>query len=343
MQPTPFHSRTSALCVSHAWEEWAGYQAAMMYELEHTHEYHAIRTAAALFDFTPLMKYHVRGPDAARLLDRVLTRNVKKCKVGQIVYTVWCDDEGKILNDGTLSRLGEDFYRLAANDPNLSWLEDNAYGMDVSIEDVTEGLAVLSLQGPTSRDLLNSITAADISGLRFFWLMETTIDGAAVTIARTGFTGDLGFEIWMNPSDAVRLWDIFMDKGAAYSIKASGTHALDIARIEAGLLVADIDYIPANKTMFDIQKSSPLELGFSWLVHLKKPYFVGQEALREEKARGPAWVTTGLEVDLGSLERIYASFGMPLHLPHSAWSDPTPVFRGGKQICLAAQGCYYFF
>jgi aminomethyltransferase len=340
MIPTPFHSRTSELCVSYAWEEWAGYASAQMYELEFTHEYHAVRTASALFDYTPLQKYNVRGPDATKLLDRVLTRNVKKCKVGQIVYSVWCDDEGKILNDGTLSRLGKNSYRLAANDPNLAWLEDNAYGMDVHIEDVTEELAVLSLQGPTSRDLLNSIITEDISDLRFFRWTEATIDGSAVTVGRCGFTGDLGYEIWMDPKDAERIWDIFMEKGASYALKAAGTYALDVARIEACLLVADIDYIPANKTIFEIQKSSPLELGFGWLVHLKKPYFVGQQALREEKERGPAWLTVGLEIDLGALEKIYADFGMPLHLPHEAWTDAVPIFREGKQIGKATSGAW---
>ncbi len=340
MIPTPFHSRTSELCVSYAWEEWAGYVAAQMYELEHTHEYHAIRTAAALFDFTPLQKYNVRGPDAMKLLDRVLTRNVRKCKIGQIVYTVWCNDEGKILNDGTLWRLGEDSYRLVANDPNLAWLEDNAYGMDVHIEDVTDEIAVLSLQGPASRDLLNTILAEDISDLPFFRMTEATLDGSAVTVGRCGFTGDLGYEVWLDFKDAERIWDICMDKGASYAIKASGTHALDVARIEACLLVSDVDYIPANKTMFEVQKSSPLELGFGWCVHLKKPYFVGQQALREEKKRGPARLLVGLEIDLGVLEKVYAEFGMPMHVPHEAWTDATPIFRDGQQIGKATSGTW---
>ena len=340
MIPTPFHSRTSELCVSYAWEEWAGYVSAQMYELEHTHEYHAIRTATALFDFTPLQKYNVRGPDAEKLLDRVLTRNVKKCQVGQIVYTVWCDDEGKILNDGTLTRLGEDSYRLAANDPNLAWLEDNAYGMDVHIEDVTDDIAVLSLQGPTSRDVVNAVIAEDISDLRFFRLTEATIDGSPVTVGRAGFTGDLGYEIWLDPTHAERIWDIFMDIGKSYAIRPSGIHALDVARIEACLLVADVDYIPANKTMFEVQKSSPLELGFGWLVHLNKPFFVGQQALREEKERGPAELLVGLEVDLVGLERVYADFGMPLQLPHVAWADAKPVYRDGKQIGKATSGAW---
>jgi len=340
MIPTPFHARTEPICYSWAWEEWAGYIAAQMYELEHTHEYHAIRTATAMFDFTPLQKYHVRGPDAEKLLDRVLTRNVKKCQVGQIVYTVWCDDEGKILNDGTLSRLGKDSYRLAANDPSLAWIRDNAYGMDAQIEDVTEEIAVLSLQGPTSRDVVNAVIAEDISDLPFFRSTEATIDGSPVTVGRAGFTGDLGYEIWLNPDDAERIWDIFIDRGRSYAIKPSGTHALDVARIEACLLVADIDYIPANKTMFEVQKSSPLELGFNWLVHLKKPYFVGQQALREEKARGPAEILVGLDIDLVGLETIYAEFGMPMHLPHEAWSDHTPIYSEGKQIGKATSGTW---
>ena len=340
MIPTPFHSRTSKLCVSWAWEDWAGYISAQMYELEHTHEYHAIRTATSIFDFTPLQKYQVDGPDAEKLLDRVLTRNVRKCQVGQIAYSVWCDDEGKILNDGTLTRLGEDSFRLAANDPNLAWLEDNAYGMDVHIEDTTEEIAVLSLQGPTSRDLLNAVIAEDITDLGFFRWTDATIDGSRVMVGRTGFTGDLGYEIWLAPRDAERIWDIFMDIGSAYAIRAAGIHALDVARIEAGLLVADVDYIPANKTMFDVQKSSPLELGFGWLVHLKKPYFVGQQALREEKQRGPAELLVGLDVDLVGLERVYADFGMPLHLPHVAWDDAKPVYKDGKQIGKATSGTW---
>ena len=340
MRPTPFHPRTSKLCVSHAWEEWAGYQAAQMYELEHTHEYHAIRTASALFDFTPLQKYQIDGRDAEKLLNRIVTRDVRRLQDGQIAYCAWCDDEGKILNDGTLARLGENSYRFAPNDPSMAWIEDNACGMDVHIEDVTEDLAVLSVQGPTSRDVLNSVIAADISDLRFFWLTRTTIDGAPVTVARTGFTGDLGYEIWMNTGDALRIWDILMDKGADYAIKPSGLHAMDMARIEAGLLVADIDYIPANKTMFEVQKSSPLELGFSWLVHLDKPYFVGQQALREEKARGPAWVTTGIEINIGALERVYARFGMPLELPRRAWNDATPIYSKGTQVGKATSGTW---
>ncbi len=340
MIPTPFHSRTEELCVSWAWEDWAGYIAAQMYELEHTHEYHAVRTATAMFDFTPLQKYNINGPDATKLLDRLLTRNVKKCRVGQIVYSAWCDDEGKILNEGTLSRLGKNSYLLAASDPSLAWIEDNAYGMDVQVEDGTEELAVLSLQGPTSRDLLNSIVAGDISKLGFFRFTESTIDGSPVMIGRAGFTGDLGYEIWIQPKDAERIWDILMDKGRAYAIKAAGIHALEVARIEACLLVADIDYIPAHKTMFEVQKSSPLELGFDWLVHLKKPYFVGQKALIEEKKRGPAVLTVGLEIDLLDLERLYSEFDMPLHLPHEAWAEQTPLFRAGKQIGKATSGAW---
>jgi len=340
MIPTPFHSRTEELCLSWAWEEWAGYIAAQMYELEHTHEYHAIRTATAMFDFTPLQKYDIRGKDATKLCDRLLTRDVTKCQVGQIVYTAWCDDDGKILNDGTLWRLGEDSYRLAANDPSLAWIEDNAYSMDVHIEDVTQGIAVLSLQGPTSRDLMNAVLAEDISSLGFFRYVDATIDGSPVKVGRAGFTGDLGYEIWLDPRAAERIWDIFIEKGKSYAIKPSGTHALDVARIEACLLVSDIDYIPANKTMFEIQKSSPLELGFNWLVHLKKPYFVGQKALLEEKERGPAEVQVGIEIDINALEKVYSEFDMPLHLPLDAWTDPAPIYRDGKRIGKATSGTW---
>ncbi len=325
-RPTPFHSRTEALCVSYDWQDWSGFLSANSYELEHIHEYNAVRIASALFDITPLFKYHVRGRDALRLLDRMTTRDVTKCRVGQVIYTAWCDDAGKIIDDGTLARLGEDFFRLTAAVPTLYWLEDNAFGMQVEIEDVTEAYAALSLQGPTSRDLLQTLCGADLSALRYFRLVEEKLAGVPARISRTGYTGDLGYEIFVAPRDAETLWDALLDGGPAYDLRPAGNLALDMARIEAGLLLIDVDFVSARRTLFEVQKSTPYELGLDWLVKLDKDFFVGQEALRREHERGPAWKTLGLVVDVAALEQAYGRFGMPLHLPYTSWNDAVPVY-----------------
>ena len=339
-RPTPFHSRTSALCASYSWQEWSSYLSANLYELEHIHEYYAIRTAAGLIDISPLYKYHIHGPDALKLLNRVVTRDVAICTVGQVMYTPWCDEQGKVIDDGTLTRLDEKFFRLTAADPTLSWLLDNAIGFDVIIEDVSESLAALALQGPTSRDLLNAICDVDLSGLKFFRATTANVGKIPVTITRTGYTGDLGYEIWVEPTHAEALWDTLMDAGQAYRVKPAGNMALDMARIEAGLLLIKVDFMSAKHTMFDIQRSTPFELGLGWTVKLDKPYFVGQPALCQEKARGPAWATVGLEIDLPDLEVVYQAFDMPLQLPPASWNEAIPVYSNGTQIGKATSGTW---
>ncbi|MGQ0602463.1 MAG: aminomethyltransferase family protein, partial [Anaerolineales bacterium] len=339
-RPSPFHSRTSALCESHSWQEWSGYLSANMYELEHTHEYYAIRTACGLFDLSPLYKYHIHGRDAARLLNRVVTRDVRACAVGQVMYTAWCDDDGQIIDDGTLARLAADSFRLTAADPTYHWLKENAVRLDVRIDDVSDSIAALSLQGPTSRAILDSISNSPISDLRYFRLIQTTLAGIPVTLSRTGYTGDLGYEIWTEPQYAERLWDTLMEAGQAYRLRAMGYQAMDMTRIEAGLLLINVDFYSASKTLFAIQKSSPLELGLGWTVKLEKDYFVGQRALQREHARGPAWATVGLEVSLPALEALYRSFGMPLYMPAHAWSTAVPVYANGQQIGKATSGTW---
>ena len=344
---TPFHSRTAELCQSYSWQEWSGYLSANLYELEHTREYYAIRTAAALIDISPLYKYHIHGPDALALLNRVVTRDVAGCAVGQVMYTPWCDDDGQVIDDGTLARLDDSLYRLTAADPTLSWLQDNALGLDVRIEDVSEAIAAVALQGPTAREVLKTLTAADLDSLKYFRLLQTELAGVisppiAATISRTGYTGDLGYEIWVEPQHAGRLWDAVVEVGRAYRLRAAGNLALDMARIEAGLLLINVDFVSSKKAMFDIQKSSPLELGLGWTVKLGKDYFVGQAALRREKARGPAWQTVGLEVELPSLEAVYREFDLPLTLPGYSWNEAVPVYdkSGTIQIGKATSGTW---
>jgi aminomethyltransferase len=332
LKTTPFHERTSALCVSHAWRRWAGYVVASSYELSHEREYHSIRAAAALFDVSPLYKYAITGKDAAQLLDHVVTRSIQALNVGQVGYTPWCDAHGKVLDDGTVARLGEHSFRLTAAEPNLRWLQDNAAGLDVSIKDVSESMVALSLQGPASRAILGDID------LRYFRLAESSIAGIPVTISRTGYTGDLGYEIWAPANQAIALWDALIDAGTPHGILPAGMLALDVARIEAGLMLIDVDYVPARKALIDSQASSPFELDLAWTVNLKKERFVGREALVAEAAREAQWRFVGLEIEWESLEGLYAEVGLATRLPPTAWRTSVPIYAGNEQAGYATSG-----
>jgi aminomethyltransferase len=323
---SPFHSRTTDLCTSQNWQEWSGYFAADSYDLDHMREYNAVRTTAAIFDVSPLFKYHVHGRDACRLLDRVVTRDVSKCRVGQVLYTAWCDDDGKIIDDGTLARIGEDSYRLTAAIPTLDWLEDNAFGLDVTIEDVTHDYGALALQGPTSRALLQELTDANLGSLPYFGLIDCDLAGTPVRISRTGYTGDLGYEIFLESRHAESVWDAVAETGKAYDVQPAGQVALDVVRIEAGLLLIEVDFVSSARTIFEVQKSTPYELGLGFTVRLDKGPFIGRDALRKEKTRGPEWTTVGLVLDILALEKIYADYSMPLHLPYTSWNDARPIY-----------------
>ena len=340
LRQTPFHPRTAALCEGLNWRRWAGYVVASSYELQHDREYHAIRTAAAMLDISPLYKYLVTGPDAATLLDRVVTRDVSRCQVGQVLYTPWCDSKGKQIDDGTLARLAESVFRLTAAEPNLRWLHLNATGLDVTIADVSDTVAALAVQGPTSRVVLEHAADTDLAGLRFFRLTNATIRGIPVTISRTGYTGDLGYEIWLEAGQALPLWDELIDAGTPYGLTPAGILALDVARIEAGLLLLDVDYVPANRALIEDQKSSPFELKLGWTVALDKPAFVGRAALVAEAAREPTWRLAGIEVDWTSLERLHADRGLPPKLPAVAFRTSVPLYVEEEQVGYATSGCW---
>jgi aminomethyltransferase len=341
LKHTPFHARTSALMQGYAWRRWAGHAVASAYDYSHDREYAAIRNSAALLDISPLYKYMVTGRDAALLLDRVVTRDVAKSKLHQVLYTPWCDGAGKVLDDGTISRLEENVFRLTSAEPNLRWLEQNAVGMQVEIRDVSDSTAALALQGPTSREILKQLAEDDVAPLKFFRLMQTRIRGIPVTISRTGYTGDLGYEIWVEHDRAEALWDALIDAGDAYGIVPTGILALDVARIEAGLLLLDVDYVPARRAVIEQQTSSPYELSLDWTVSLDKATpFVGRHALAREAARTPAWKFVGVEVDWDSLEALYAALQLPPKLPTMAWRTSVPLYRGGKQIGYATSGCW---
>ena len=216
LKRTPFHARTSKLCLPQNWRRWAGYIVAGSYDLVLDREYWAIRDAAALIDITPLMKYVIEGADAAALLHRMTPRDIHKMAIGQVVYTGWCDDDGRMLDDGTISRLADDKFRMTSAEPSLRWLAMNALGMDVTITEVTDHIAALSLQGPKSRTILNRVCKKPLDKLKYFRLMENALAGVPVTISRTGYTGDLGFEIWMDAGSALNVWDALIRAGGKY-------------------------------------------------------------------------------------------------------------------------------
>ena len=330
---TAFHERTFALCQSLNYREWSGYYAVSSYEPHHEHEYNAIRNAAALIDISPLYKYRLTGKDATRLVDRVITRDMRKVSVSQVIYTPWCDEHGKVIDDGTVSRLEENTYRWTAADPSLRWFTQNAAGMDVHIEDISESVSALALQGPTSGRLLKAIVKdADIENLKYFRVTKSSIAGVPVEVSRTGYTGDLGYEIWMASENGVKVWDVLMNEGHAFDIHAAGMLALDVARVEAGLLLIDVDFNSSKKALVEEQMYSPYEMGLGRLVNLDKSRFVGQAALIAEQKRGHARDIVGLEIDWPQVESIYEDVGLPPAVSPIASRVAVPIYKEGVQI-----------
>jgi aminomethyltransferase len=332
--PTPFYPRTSLLCESHEWRGWSGYLAAATYEPSHEREYYAIRNSAAMIDVSPLFKYVIRGPDAERLANRIMTRDVTKCAVGQVIYSPWCDDDGKVIDDGTISRLAPDTFRVTAADPNLRWFQDCGYGMQAEVVDVSSELAALALQGPNARKILKeTFTGFDLDALRYYRFGQGYVADLPVTVSRTGYTGDLGYELWVTPKAAGQLWDHLMEAGMGYGITPAGMIALDIARIEAGLLLIEVDYISSRKALIEAQKSSPFEIGLGWAVDLDKQEFVGRRALLDEKHQDTSrWQWAGFEVIWESLEALYASVDLAPQLAGRASRSPVPVYQDDRQI-----------
>ena len=329
---TAFHERTFPLCHSLNYREWSGYYTVSVYEVHHEHEYNAIRNACALIDITPLYKYMVTGKHATKLVNRVITRDINKVAKGQVIYCCWCDEDGKVIDDGTISRLDENVYRWTAADPSLRWFQQNALNLDVQIEDISEKVAALALQGPTSGKLLKQVAEAEIANLKYFRVTSGKIAGVPVDISRTGYTGDLGYEIWIPWNDAVKVWDALMAAGKQFDIHAAGMLALDVARVEAGLLLIEVDYISSKKALIPSQKYSPYELGFGKMVHLDKENFVGKQALQWDQKHGVARQLVGLEVDWVEVEEQHDKFGLTPAAPSQASRVAVPVYLGGKQV-----------
>ncbi len=329
---TAVHEKALRVCESLSFREWSGYYAASVYETHHEHEYNAIRNAAAMIDVSPLFKYRVSGKDAAKFVNRVITRDIQRVAVGQVIYCCWCDEQGKVIDDGTISRLGENTYRWTAADPSLRWFQQNALGLDVTIEDISGQFAALAIQGPTSGRLLAQVSNADIPNLKYFRFTHGTIAGVEVDISRTGYTGDLGYEIWIPWNEAPKVWDALMDHGRRFDLHAAGMLALDVARIEAGLILIEVDYFSSKKALIESQKYSPYEIGLGRQVDFRKEHFIGRQALEEEKRRGPKRLLTGLDINWDDVERLYDAIGLAPQVPGTASRVAVPVYRGGFQV-----------
>ena len=330
------HARTLALCESLSFRDWSGYYAVSAFEAHHDHEYNAIRNAAALIDVSPLFKYLITGPDAAPLVDRVITRPASAMAVGQVYYTPWCDERGKVIDDGTVTRVAEHTFRWTAADPSLRWISDNAAGLRVEMEDISEKVAALALQGPTSAGVLARAlegSASIVDALKYFRMTQGSIAGVPVEISRTGYTGDLGYEIWRPWDRAVDVWDALMAHGGAFGIRPAGMLALDVARIEAGLLLIDVDFHSSRKALVDSQMYSPYELGLGRLVTLDKGPFVGREALAVEDRRGSPRRIVGLEIGWPAVERLYDRIGLAPQIAAAASRVAVPVYASdGSQV-----------
>lgn len=317
---TPVHSTTVARASSQKLKEWAGYFAVERYGPCHELEYWSLRTRAGLIDVSPLFKYDLLGPLALKAADRILARDMTTLKDGQVAYCCWCDEDGKVIDDGTVFKFSDQHIRITSANPSYRWLSDN--GMGCRVEDVSDELGAVALQGPLSRQMLQRAQVVGLDKLAFFRHYNTTLAGKEVTISRTGFTGDLGYEIWFKAADGPAIWDAIIAQGAT----PCGLLALDIARIEAGFVLIDVDFKSAPHALHLSQRSSPYETGLGWTVKLNKAPFVGQKALEKEKANGSNWQLVGLEIDMLHLEQMHDQMGLPCAVPPTAWRCHVPLY-----------------
>ena len=294
LRQTAFHARTAALNLLNRWGPWAGYSASLCFG-DSAMEYTAIRNTASLYDLCPMIKYRITGPDAGGYLNRLTLRDAARLSVGSVHCTAWCDDEGKILDDGTLFRHGQNDYLLSCQERHLPWLAASAQGFDVTVQDQTDAIAALSLQGPSAATILQE-AGFDVSALKPFRFGRFAFKGAEITVSRTGFTGDLGYELWLDPAQAITLWDHLMAVGLPLGPRPIGSDALNLARIEAGFIIANMDFIPADQALREDSARSPLELGLGWMIDWDKGHFTGRRALVAEREAGSAWALVGLDV-----------------------------------------------
>ena len=293
---TPFYERMVKLDTLNTWHEWKGYSTPDALYCAET-EYFAIRNATAVFDLSPMTKYRITGPDSLAYLNRLVTRDMAKVKPGRVAYAVWCDDLGQVLDDGTIFHLRAGEYRLCSQERHYDWLITSAIGFDVTVTEETADIAGLAVQGPTSYSVLSAMGLDGLGELKVFGLMHFDFEGTELMVSRTGFTGDLGYELWITADKAEALWDALFAAGQIFGIRAIGVHALEMSRVEAGYLAAYQDFLPAKATVRNGRTRSPLELGLEWLVDFKKPNFNGRRALAEEKRRGSTWRLVKLDIE----------------------------------------------
>ncbi len=293
---TPFYERMSKIDTVNSWHNWKGYSTPDELYCSET-EYFAIRNATAVFDVSPMTKYRITGPDSLAYINRVVTRDMAKIKPGRVAYAIWCDDQGQVLDDGTIFHLREGEYRLCSQERHLDWLMASAIGFNVNIVEETAEVAGLAVQGPTSYSVLSGLGLSGLDELKVFGLMHCDFEGSELMVSRTGFTGDLGYELWIEPAKAEALWDALFEAGKLYGIRPIGVHALEMARVEAGYLAPFEDFLPAKGTVRTGRTRSPLELGMEWLVDFKKPNFNGRRALAEEKRKGSTWRLVKLDIE----------------------------------------------
>jgi len=342
LRKTPFYERTSVLNKTGLWEHWAGYLNAKQYHIAEKQEYFAVRSAVGVYDTSPLYKYRIHGPEAEKFLSGVLARDVRRCRPGQAQYTIWCDDDGYVVEDGMLFRSSETQFMLTAAEPNLAYFQDLVGGASVQVDDVSEEVASLAIQGPRSRAVLETV-APDVSELRPFELIETKFAGSPVTISRTGFTGDLGYEMWLDAGDALPVWDTLFEAGDGHGLVPFGETALIMMRIEAGLLLIGADFGSSRYSWTDGSRSTPGELGLGWMFRdlaTDERHFIGREAIHEELSSSGRWRLVGLTLDWGAWDTAYASVG---HVPpkeHIPMMDEIPLYDSEEKVGFATSFMY---
>lgn len=294
---THFHPREAARNLRDAWSSWNGYKFADYY-YDPEFEYFCIRNTCGTYDICPMQKYYIEGPDAEAMLDRMVTRNISKLKPNRVTYVCWCTDEGRIIDDGTVFRIGPEKYMLTCGSPSIAWLEKSSFGFDnLKITDMSDRIAALSLQGPTSCEVLKAMGLEGIEDLKPFGIVHFPFAGDTLQVSRTGFTGDLGYELWIAPEKALDLWDALYSAGDDYGIHPFGEAATNMTRLEAGFIMPDMEFSEALKTVNFQHDQTPFELNLDWLVDFKKPHFNGRNALLKERKKGPELKLVKLDIE----------------------------------------------
>lgn len=324
------------------WRRWGGYQVASCYEMAPDREYYAVRASCAMFDVSALAKYSIRGREAREFLQRLITRNIANLKVGEVLYSPWCDSRGKVIDDGTFACLAEDHFQMTAAEQGEAWLRKVARGFAVEIANISDDFGVLALQGPTSLSVLRELVGGEVTRLGFSQSYSTEFEGIPLWISRTGYTGDLGYEVWVPRDQGVEIWDKLVAIGQAYALYPAGIWALDVARIEAGLLMLDVEYVSALNASTTAQTSSPFELGLGWSVHFKKGEFIGRKALLEEKERYlTPYTYVGCVLDTVAYREAFEEMGLAPNLSVKAWRGVHPLFdESGEQQGYATCGTW---